>query len=107
MLAKDDHFENSITVYTYDDDQIIELKCETADFDQWPIFTHCGKMMYKNTFSTNRDQVIEWAIKDAELDVERWNERIRENENELVRRRKELTKAETILRNLEAKKGGD
>jgi hypothetical protein len=58
LLAAPDTFAASIPVYTYEGGTIIEKQCETPG---WPNCTHDGQMMYDNTFSTDKAQVVEWA----------------------------------------------
>lgn len=61
-----DTFAASIPVYTYDSEtsEIIEKRCEVLG---WPNCTHDGEMMFENTFSADRGQVIEWARTNAEI----------------------------------------
>ena len=63
LVAANDVFQKSITVYTYKDAQIIEKKCEKLG---WPNNTHDGQTMSDNAFSTNRAQVVAWAIGSAQ-----------------------------------------
>lgn len=100
LLAQEDRFERSITVYTYEEDRILELRCESANFEEWPIVTHCGRMMYENTFSTDREQVVAWAIRNAEAGVEWARESVGEAEKKLVEKREWLAREERILESL-------
>ncbi len=61
LIAEPDVFNKSLPVFTYDDGVIIECACEEYG---WPNCTHDGRMMYENTFSPNKDQVIKWALQD-------------------------------------------
>jgi hypothetical protein len=66
LVSSPDTFEKSIRVYTYEGAEILEKFCETPG---WPNVTHDGEMMYDNTFSTDRDTVVEWAINNARAGV--------------------------------------
>lgn len=58
LLAKQDTFTASVPVFTYDGANILEKFCEQPG---WPNVTHDGMLMHDNTFSTDRNQVVEWA----------------------------------------------
>ncbi|AHE56053.1 hypothetical protein [Sphingomonas sanxanigenens] len=75
LLDQPDTFERSITVYTYDGAAIIECACEKLE---WPNVTHDGRMMYENTFSTDRAEVVRWAIRNARARVEAWTDNLDE-----------------------------
>lgn len=62
LMSQQDHFMRSITVYTYDDSNIIEKQCEETG---WPNVTHDGELMYENTFSTDRNVIVETALRNA------------------------------------------
>lgn len=88
LIKKPDTFERSIPVYTYEGADIIECACEELD---WPNVTHDGRMMYENTFSADRAQVVEWAIADARAGIENWSQIVDE-------RQKDLEQAQAFLR---------
>jgi hypothetical protein len=71
LAEQPDTFERAIPVYTYQGADIIECACEKLG---WPNVTHDGRMMYENTFSTDRAKVIRWAIRNAEAAIENWTE---------------------------------
>lgn len=91
LLAAPDSFEKSITVYTYDGGNIIEKLCEEPD---WPNVTHDGRMMYENTFSTDKEKVIKWAKKNVEAGIKYSADCIAETERELDRLKKRLAQYE-------------
>lgn len=82
LVEMPDVFERSIPVYTYAGGDILEKRCETLG---WPNVTHDGMMMYENTFSDDRDKVIGWATRNAELAIKNTEERIVDMEGELVK----------------------
>lgn len=82
-----DVFASSIPVYTYDDDRIIEKACEVVG---WPNVTHDGDLMYENTHSTDRDQVVKWAKANLEA-------AIRTESGSLSQARKDLAGLEANL----------
>lgn len=98
LIDKPDSFANSITVYTYDyDGNIIEKLCEEPG---WPNVTHDGRMMYENTFSTDRDQVVAWAKRELTAARDQIASTIRVIENEQDERRKRLAGYEAGLAKL-------
>lgn len=90
LVQEPDVFDKSITVYTYDGGKIIEKKCEVLG---WPNVTHDGDMMYKNTFSDNKQKVVKWAIEDAQISIDKWQERIEERKRDLAKAQDCLVKA--------------
>ncbi|WP_109479133.1 hypothetical protein [Paraburkholderia sp. C35] len=89
LIATADTFEASIPVYTYDGGEIIERKCEVPG---WPNATHDGEMMYENTHSTKKTEVVAWAKRNAHLAVRFTNEHIERLEKELADARASLAR---------------
>lgn len=58
LVKQQDAFGASITVWTYNNNSIIEKQCEEPG---WPNVTHEGDLMYENLFSTDRTLVVGWA----------------------------------------------
>lgn len=78
-----DTFERSVVVYTYDyDGNIIEKACEEPG---WPNCTHDGLLMYENTFSTDRAEVVRWAKQNFLAAASNNRQVIREKEKDLAR----------------------
>lgn len=95
LIDQPDAFERSIPVFTYAGAEIIECACEELG---WPNVTHDGRMMYENTFSPDRAEVLRWAILSAESGVAAWirmaDERAtawREARAHLAKRQNDLT----------------
>lgn len=104
LMKAPDTFERSIPVYTFSDDKIIEEHCEALGF---PNVTHKGHVMYENRYSTNKDEVLEWALKRAESGVRVFSDHIEEVEKELQQQKERLAREREILENLQAiKKSG-
>lgn len=94
-IQAEDHFSNSIPVYTYDKGVIIKKYCEELG---WPNTTHDGDVMYENMFSTDEAEVVAWAKRDSARQVEvskeqiqrlrdqikEWEERMQEGLDEKV-----------------------
>lgn len=99
MVLTVDTFDKSITVYTYGGGEIIECKCEELE---WPNVTHGGSMMYENTFSADKSQVVKWAKNNAELGVKQEKRNIEDAEKQLVALRGRLAKEEAALAKLMA-----
>ena len=99
LIAEPDRFEKSMTVYTYDDDEgeIVEKQCEEIG---WPNVTHDGELMYEKTFSTDRRQVVRWAIRRARAGRNRYRDRVEEMTADLEDESEELEKWEGILTKL-------
>jgi hypothetical protein len=81
LVSEEDTFANAIPVYTWEQGEILELECEELG---WPNVTHCGRIMYENTFSTDRAETIRRAIKDAEAGVKAFCERAEQLRTELA-----------------------
>lgn len=90
LVLSPDSFTESITVYTYDGSKIIEKACEASG---WPNVTHDGQMMYENTFSTNRAQVVRWALRNEQAHVSLLEDRVAELRSDLAEREASLAQA--------------
>jgi hypothetical protein len=80
LMEQPDVFERSIAVYTYEGADIIECACEELG---WPNVTHDGRMMYENTFSPDRAEVVAWAVRSARSSIEAWTENFARAQDEL------------------------
>lgn len=87
LLKTPDTFSRSVTVYTYEGGAIVEKQCEEPG---WPNVTHDGIMMYDNTFSTNKEKVVEWAKRNAGYVIKALNANIASKEEELADLRRRL-----------------
>ncbi len=67
VLSSDTFAGDSITVYTWEGAEILEKQCEAFG---WPNVTNDGCLMYENTFSLNKSEVISWAKRNAEMNLE-------------------------------------
>jgi hypothetical protein len=92
-----DVFSASITVYTYGDGQVIEKQCETPG---WPNVTHDGLMMYDNTFSTDKESVVDWAKEEAAAHLRYAEENVRNSEKQLAKSLEIRAKALADLKKL-------
>lgn len=99
LIAAPDAFAVAIPVYTYENGEILEKQCEEPG---WPNVTHDGCMMYDNTFATDRDQVVAWAKRSAELAVQHMGDRIIEAERVLLELQERLAGYEAAQVKLEA-----
>lgn len=99
MVVTPDKFEKSITVWTYDGGEILEKQCEDPT---WPNVTHDGEMIYENTFSTDRDEVVKWAKKNARCHLDRCVESLTDAEDRMRDRKRLLEEAKQDLEKLEA-----
>ena len=99
LLAEKDTFSLSLPVYTYLNNQIVQLKCEAYGY---PNVTHCGRLMYANSFSPVKEQVIARAKENAQaaLNVHSREKKYLEDElakinQKLCSRRSELDQLNT------------
>lgn len=97
LVQTPDTFEKSVTVWTYNDGDIIEKKCEEPG---WPNVTHDGQMMYENTFSTDRNSVVQWAISNAQAWVKLAVQCVSRVESELVEAKNDLRNAMAAVQKL-------
>jgi hypothetical protein len=80
LIEKPDTFGDLVTVYTFEDGEIIEKQCEVLG---WPNCTTDGQLMHENTFSTNREEVVGWAVKSLKSRIGSLIERSEELRTEL------------------------
>lgn len=66
LVEAPDTFSAAIHVFTYKGGQILEKVCEKPG---WPNVTHDGLEMYENTFSTDKNQVVAWAKRNADIGI--------------------------------------
>lgn len=99
LVLSEDHFDSSVTVYTYDGGNILEKLCEKPG---WPNVTHDGLLMYDNTFSTDRTAIIKRAIREAEAGERIFAEQIEEKKRELREREERLVECQNDLQKLRA-----
>lgn len=99
LIQADDTFTDSITVYTYQDGNIIEKLCENPG---WPNATHDGELMYENSFSTDKAKVIGWAKRNAELRVTHTGEALTRTKDQLASIERDLECARAAVAKLEA-----
>lgn len=69
ILETPDTFERSLTVWTYDDGEVIEKHCEEYGY---PNPCHDGTMQYDNTHSPDKEKVVAWAKRDLQIGL-KWN----------------------------------
>lgn len=98
LIQGQDTFNDLVVVYTYDGGDVIEKHCEKPEY---PNVTCDGKMMYENTFSTEKEKVVEWAKRNAVLGIKFVRENIEEAEKRLEFLRSNLEIEESNLKNLE------
>lgn len=99
LFAATDTFVQSLPVFTYERADIRELACEEYGF---PNVTHCGEIMYENTHSPDKLQVIQWAKDNAQLGVRQTQRSIDAAEIDLRERRQLLADYRASLYQLEA-----
>lgn len=98
LVLASDTFEQSITVYTYDGGRILEKQCEEPG---WPNVTHDGRLMYENTYSTSKAEVVEWARKNAIAGVSFGERKLAQAEADLASARAWLAEQQEDLAKLD------
>lgn len=98
LLNAVDTFDQNVTIYTYKGAEIIETCCEIPE---WPNLTHDGFVIYENTHSTNKAEVIRWAKRNAKCALENIIDRIQETELKLAQQIGERHRFLTIQQQLE------
>lgn len=73
LIEVEDVFERAVPVYTFDGGTIITRYCEEPG---WPNTTHCGHLMYENTYSQDREKIVAKAKRNAALGVTTIKEQI-------------------------------
>jgi len=99
LVASPDAFERSITVYTYEGGRIVEAQCEQPGY---PNCTHDGRLMYDNTFSTDRAYIVDRARANASAGVSIATRSIAALEKDLARARATLAECQADLQALQA-----
>lgn len=100
LMETPDTFERSITVWTCDyyEGTIIEKQCEEPG---WPNCTHDGELMYENSFSTSRKEIVKYAKSNAAAGVENMERRVREIEADLAKVKETRDQYAAALKKLE------
>lgn len=99
LVLAQDTFGAAIVVYTYDGGNIIEKLCELPG---WPNVTHDGQLMYDNTFSTDKTNIIRRAKREASAGIGLVSERVADLEKELLKAKEWLTALQQDKENLDA-----
>lgn len=97
MFEQRDEFDRSITVFTWDEDRILEKRCEAIG---WPNVTHDGDLMADNRYSTDRQTVIDWAKEDAASAVAAYRRHLVEIEQKMAEAMRNLAHADQVLNRL-------
>lgn len=96
-LEEQDTFERSIPIYTYEDSQVLKKYCEVPEY---PNTTHDGCLIYENTFSTDRDQIVQRAIENAEAGVSLMQGSVQKHAADLLESKQLLAERKKILMEL-------
>ena len=99
LIKSPDTFAAAIPVYTWENGQIIECLCEEPG---WPNVTHDGRMMYENTFDTDRAKVVQWAVESTRSWIVAIEGRVIQAETDLIALESRLAQRRQHLASLEA-----
>jgi hypothetical protein len=94
LFESPDTFGADIPVFTFEGGEIQEKKCEEFG---WPNVTHDGCLMYENSFSKDRSEVVVWAQESAKSHVENAQENLQYCEKKLADAKEYLAKKKEIL----------
>lgn len=98
VVQAPDTFDAAILVYTYEGGSIIEKLCEKPG---WPNVTHDGDLMYENTYSQDKDEVVRWAKSNARSGIEWEQKRVEEIKADLTEMEGMVKKSQSDLAKLE------
>lgn len=99
LVQQQDSFGKLVKVYTHSDGDVIEKWCEKIG---WPNITCDGELMHDNTFSTDKQKVVEWAKKEAEAVIRLWQEQKKSAKDRLLKCQLELDRHRHNLFKLES-----
>ena len=99
LVNTPDTFERSLTVYTYENADILEKQCEEYG---WPNVTHDGMIMYENKFSPDKIITIMRAKHNAAAGVRLVSDQVRDVEEQLKKRQSWLAAEIAFRDKLEA-----
>ena len=99
VQTPDTFIGDSITVYTWEGAEILEKQCEKFG---WPNVTHDGCLMYEDTFSLNKSEVVSWAKKSAEHRMEGLREAIDQRQQQIHGKQVEMAACRSQLAALHA-----
>lgn len=98
LVLSPDEFHKSITVYTFEDGEIVEKLCEKTG---WPNVTHDGMMMYGNQFFTDKADAIEQAKIAADMTISAIEEVVTQMQKDIAERLARLEKIKSNRAKLE------
>lgn len=87
LVTDPDQFSASIPVFTWKGGDILQFLCEVPGY---PNITHDGQLMHENDFSTDRKQVMAWAVQSAENHVRQSIRQFGEAEESLAKLRRRM-----------------
>lgn len=98
LLKAPDSFEKSIPVYSYNEE--FEVVQRLAENLGWPNVTHCGSIMYENTYFLTYDEAFDKALHHLNSEID-WNqEQIQIKEKEMLSLEQELKRLEIKKKNM-------
>lgn len=98
LINEPDEFKAALPVFTYDGGTIIEKQCEEYG---WPNVTHDGQIMYNNSFSADKAEVVKWAKENCGYAIKLFEERLLEIKQRLSKMEQLLSEEKDNLTNLE------
>lgn len=102
VINEKDSFSQNLPVFTYRNDEILELQCEGYGF---PNNTHSGLLMYDNTFFPTRKEAINKAIDNLRGRIAGLRLIIADGENTVKKSKQHLKSSRERLLSLIMEKG--
>lgn len=99
LIDTPDTFQTFIKVYTWSEGVILEKFCENT---VWPSVTHDGELMYENTFSTDKEQVVRWAKKDVKGSLEGYTEAMEDYRQKMEKMRDKVRELQGYMEKLDS-----
>lgn len=94
LIQAQDHFKESIPVYTSLNGQIIEKKCEALGF---PNVTHDGEIMYENSHFSNEADAVKYEQLNLQCKIEIQQSSISDLEAKLAEKKRNLAETKQQL----------
>lgn len=89
LLNQEDQFEQSITVYSWDGNDIVEELTEKVG---WPNTTHSGVLQYDNSHYTDKSQAIQHTLSNLNSGIRVYTERVEDLKKEIVTTQDRISK---------------
>ena len=97
LLEHPDEFSRDLPVFTYEGGAVVEYQCEEYGY---PNVTHCGQMMYENTFFEKEADARMAGIRNARAGVDALERAVERTQQDLIERQATLAEYRSNLARL-------